>query len=359
MGSATGLLTRGSLPRRLPGLRQWLRGGGASPLTAAGPSRIRTGFPHRAPDCGRAYHRTVSGSFARLWLPVVAWAALIFAFSSVPDLGTGLGGWDLVLRKIAHAAEYAILGALLVARDRAGLPRRRTRHAVRGQRRGAPVVRAGTRRLAARRGARRGGRRRRGRPLATRSAPGGSRDDHPRGRDRPRRARRHARALGRVARLGSRRAGRRSGHAARRPRRGCDGSSTRPAPATGGSSSSGSARITRLHTCVATRRRARRLQSLVRERDDGRRLHGCATGARAHRLGSARRGPAHLGARDRHGCVRATARRHRRRRDRRPYASRPPEASVELAPWSSTTSEIASSTPSSSASTGSPTSSSA
>ena len=49
-----------------------------------------------------------------LWLPVVAWAALIFAFSSVPDLGTGLGGWDLVLRKLAHAAEYAVLGALLL-----------------------------------------------------------------------------------------------------------------------------------------------------------------------------------------------------------------------------------------------------
>ena len=122
MGSATGLLTRGSLPRRLPGLRQWLRGGGATPLTAAGPSRIRTGFPHRALDCGRAYHRTVSGSHLRRWLSVVAWAALIFAFSSIPDLGTGLGGWDLVLRKIAHAAEYAVLGALLVrATGRAGL----------------------------------------------------------------------------------------------------------------------------------------------------------------------------------------------------------------------------------------------
>ena len=45
---------------------------------------------------------------------MVAWAALIFAFSSVPDLGTGLGGWDLVLRKIAHAGEFAILGALLL-----------------------------------------------------------------------------------------------------------------------------------------------------------------------------------------------------------------------------------------------------
>jgi VanZ family protein len=56
----------------------------------------------------------VQGSVLRLWLPVVAWAALIFALSSVPDLGTGLGGWDLVLRKLAHAAEYAVLGALLV-----------------------------------------------------------------------------------------------------------------------------------------------------------------------------------------------------------------------------------------------------
>ena len=114
MESATGLLTRGSLPRRLPGRGQWLRGGGASPLTAAGPSRTRTGFPHRALGLGRAYHRTVPGSVVRLWLPVVAWAMLIFALSSVPDLGTGLGGWDLVLRKLAHAAEYAVLGALLL-----------------------------------------------------------------------------------------------------------------------------------------------------------------------------------------------------------------------------------------------------
>ena len=47
------------------------------------------------------------------WLPVVGWAALIFVLSSVPDLGTGLGGWDLVLRKIGHAGEFAVLGALL------------------------------------------------------------------------------------------------------------------------------------------------------------------------------------------------------------------------------------------------------
>jgi VanZ family protein len=48
------------------------------------------------------------------WAPVVAWAAVIFALSSIPDLGTGLGGWDLALRKVAHAAEFAVLGLLLM-----------------------------------------------------------------------------------------------------------------------------------------------------------------------------------------------------------------------------------------------------
>ena len=48
-----------------------------------------------------------------LWAPVVVWAGLIFALSSVPGLTTGLGLWDLVLRKLAHLLEYAVLGALL------------------------------------------------------------------------------------------------------------------------------------------------------------------------------------------------------------------------------------------------------
>jgi VanZ family protein len=48
-----------------------------------------------------------------LWLPVFAWAAVIFAFSSIPSLSSGLGVWDTVLRKGAHITEYAILGALL------------------------------------------------------------------------------------------------------------------------------------------------------------------------------------------------------------------------------------------------------
>ena len=49
-----------------------------------------------------------------LWLPVALWACLIFGLSAIPDLGTGLGTWDLVLRKVAHFCEYAILGALLL-----------------------------------------------------------------------------------------------------------------------------------------------------------------------------------------------------------------------------------------------------
>ena len=61
----------------------------SSPTAAAGPSPLQT------------------------WLPVVVWAGVIFAFSSVPSLSTELGTWDTILRKLAHLAEYAILGALL------------------------------------------------------------------------------------------------------------------------------------------------------------------------------------------------------------------------------------------------------
>jgi VanZ family protein len=48
-----------------------------------------------------------------LWLPVVLWAGLIFALSSVPSLSSGLGGWDYFLRKCAHVTEYAVLAFLL------------------------------------------------------------------------------------------------------------------------------------------------------------------------------------------------------------------------------------------------------
>jgi VanZ family protein len=51
--------------------------------------------------------------YAALWLPVLAWAAVIFTFSSIPSLSTGLGTWDTLLRKGAHITEYAVLGGLL------------------------------------------------------------------------------------------------------------------------------------------------------------------------------------------------------------------------------------------------------
>jgi VanZ family protein len=112
---AAGLLTWGSLVRRLPGSRQWHLGGGASPLTAAGPSRTHTGFPDRAPLLSAETSiLPVTASRASAWLPVVVWAAVIFAFSAIPGLGTGLGVWDTILRKCAHTLEYAILGALLL-----------------------------------------------------------------------------------------------------------------------------------------------------------------------------------------------------------------------------------------------------
>jgi VanZ family protein len=47
-----------------------------------------------------------------VWLPVVLWAAVIFALSSIPSLHSGLGTWDLVLRKLAHMAEYGLLWLL-------------------------------------------------------------------------------------------------------------------------------------------------------------------------------------------------------------------------------------------------------
>jgi VanZ family protein len=56
----------------------------------------------------------MSGTALSRWAPVILWAGLIFALSAVPSLGTGLGTWDLVLRKLGHFAEYVVLGGLLM-----------------------------------------------------------------------------------------------------------------------------------------------------------------------------------------------------------------------------------------------------
>jgi VanZ family protein len=47
------------------------------------------------------------------WAPPLALAAVIWFFSSQPDLSSGLGALDLIGRKLIHAAEYALLCFLL------------------------------------------------------------------------------------------------------------------------------------------------------------------------------------------------------------------------------------------------------
>ena len=44
-----------------------------------------------------------------LWAPPIALMAVIFALSAQPDLSSGLGTLDTILRKLAHMAEYALL----------------------------------------------------------------------------------------------------------------------------------------------------------------------------------------------------------------------------------------------------------
>ena len=46
------------------------------------------------------------------WLPVIAWAGLIFYLSSIPGLSTGLE-YDTPIRKTAHVMEYLFLTFLL------------------------------------------------------------------------------------------------------------------------------------------------------------------------------------------------------------------------------------------------------
>lgn len=51
---------------------------------------------------------------ARYWLPVYAWAFLIFYLSSIAGLATGLPHeFDLIIRKIGHIGEYFVLTYLI------------------------------------------------------------------------------------------------------------------------------------------------------------------------------------------------------------------------------------------------------
>jgi len=46
------------------------------------------------------------------FVPPLLLMGLIFFLSAQPDLSSGLGTWDLILRKLAHMAEYGLLWLL-------------------------------------------------------------------------------------------------------------------------------------------------------------------------------------------------------------------------------------------------------
>jgi VanZ family protein len=46
---------------------------------------------------------------ASRFAPPLALMAVIFALSAQPDLNSGLGVWDTILRKLAHMASYGLL----------------------------------------------------------------------------------------------------------------------------------------------------------------------------------------------------------------------------------------------------------
>ena len=65
-------------------------------------------FEH--PSAARSPARMPSafGIVARFAPPLLL-MVLIFGLSAQPNLGTGLGTWDTILRKAAHVTEYALL----------------------------------------------------------------------------------------------------------------------------------------------------------------------------------------------------------------------------------------------------------
>lgn len=56
------------------------------------------------------YLSFLNNNLIKNWLPLIVWLVLIFCLSHQPNLKSGLAAWlDLILRKIAHITEFAIL----------------------------------------------------------------------------------------------------------------------------------------------------------------------------------------------------------------------------------------------------------
>ena len=115
--------------RRLPGRSQWRRGGGHLPSQRRDRPGLAPGSLSASPVMSRrrAYHRPVraSGRDEALtrWLPVVALGSPDLRALVDPQPGHRPRLWDLVLRKLAHAAEYAVLAVSAAARARLGCGR--------------------------------------------------------------------------------------------------------------------------------------------------------------------------------------------------------------------------------------------
>jgi VanZ family protein len=61
------------------------------------------------------------------WMPVLLWCALIFTLSSIPHLRSDFSDeTDLILRKLAHMTEYALLVGLYFRAARRNLSVRRS-----------------------------------------------------------------------------------------------------------------------------------------------------------------------------------------------------------------------------------------
>jgi VanZ family protein len=62
-------------------------------------------------DSTAAHPATISGALSALnrFAPPLLLMAAIFFLSAQPDLNSGLGTWDTILRKIAHMVEFGLL----------------------------------------------------------------------------------------------------------------------------------------------------------------------------------------------------------------------------------------------------------
>ena len=90
-----------------PGLRRTLRRHPRAPVLRTRPGRA----PRRARTPRHLRHLAalrVTSALARFAPPLLL-MGVIFALSAQPNLGTGLGVWDTILRKGAHMTEFALL----------------------------------------------------------------------------------------------------------------------------------------------------------------------------------------------------------------------------------------------------------